>query len=506
MRRILTGLLLALLPVCFLPGQASPVEWKLPVDTLTEAVLGVAEFRFIPGWKEAPVAQSFLGKNLARLFLERVREIHTHEIDDRERRDYAMSIIHAEKLVIQKKLNELRSARDALYFPGIGIADSSRQKSIADDIEVQTERLLVLSELEPEGVELIPEKKLVFLKKDLVDDLLPPVMDQQAAAAKGKVDYLLWGTVREEAAGLLSLTVSLYASRPMLTLFSGRVTGSLGEFDRLVDRLFFRMATALAGRPWAILDISTAPSAAYIYVDGELAGIGAARLAYVRPGNYRLSFYADGFEVFEERITLEPESRGKKHYELASVSQETVLLTTIPPGADVYLGALKKGVTPLAFPLGATPDILSFSLDGYKSKVLPSTAKDLAVPHELPRDIISWDERVSAKRAEFYRSLGFLVLSVPIPVVLYGAYQNQAFGFLQYTGKSGFEYDKAMTMEKNTKTLYYAYFGSLFLTGSLFVNTMQKLMDYIRTGEESQRHPEGRGKEKEKEKEKEKTE
>jgi hypothetical protein len=490
LRRFLAGLFLALLPVCLLPGQTAPAEWEIPRDTLAEAVIGVAEFRYIParGDSSEP-SRDFLGRNIARLFREKIREITTHEIGDLERGDYFMSIITAERNLIMKKLDELTANRDALHFSGTSLPDSSRKDSLAEEIETLRERLRILARLDPQTIEIIAEKKLVLTKETEAEGLLSAVMDPRAAAAKAKVDYLLWGTLREEAAGMLSLSVSLYAARARITLFSGTLTSASGELDRLAGRMFLRLAASLAGRPWASLDIRTDPPDAYIYVDGELAGIGRARLAYVRPGGYRLSFYADGYDVLEERVSLEPESVQEKDFRLAPVAQETILLETIPPGADVYFGALKKGVTPLILPLGATPDILSLNLEGYKSKVFPSTAQDITAPHTLPRDIISWDERIATKRSDFYRSLGFLILSVPIPVLLYGAYQNEAFGFMQYTGRSGFDYDEAMEKEKKYRFLYYAYFGSLFLSGSLFVNTMQKLIDYIRTGEESQRYP-----------------
>jgi hypothetical protein len=507
MRRVFAGLVFALLPLCLLPGQSSSIvdeEWEIPQDTLSQAVIGVAEFRYLrepgrgrpssmPGSPSAP-SQSFLGVNLARLFREKLLEIKTHEISGGERDEYAMSIISAERTAILKKMNELAASRDALYFAGTALRDEAKQESLTEEIEILKERLGILNTIDDEKIEIISEKGLILLESGANEGLLPVVMDPQSAAAKDKVDYLLWGTVHEEAAGLLSLTVSLYAARSRQALFTGSATGSVGELDSLVDRLFFRLAASLTGRPWANLDIVTQPPDAYIYADGELAGIGRARLAYARPGSHHLSFYADGYDVLEEDISLEPESRQTMQYELIAVPRPTMLLETFPPGADVYFGALKKGVTPLIMPLGATPDIISLNLEGYKSKVLPSTSEDMNSVHILPRDIFSWDDRIDAKRADFYRSLGFLILSVPIPVMLYGAYQNEAFGYMQYTGRAGFDIDKAMDMERQYRIMYYAYMGSLFLSGSLLVNTIQKLMDYIRTGEESQKYPEGRGK------------
>ncbi|MCL1818287.1 MAG: PEGA domain-containing protein, partial [Spirochaetaceae bacterium] len=328
MRCLFAGLVWALAPVFFLAAQASPSQWTIPRDDLETAVIGVAEFRYVPA-RDAPgyaPEQSFLGGSVARLLREKLREIPVHEINGEERTAWLQGITAAEKRTVLKKLDELVTARDALFFPGAGLADSAKRESLEDEIENQRNILRVLDDLPPESIELIAEKKLSLLTEGLTEGLLPPVMDPQAAAAKARVDYLVWGTMREEDAGLVSIAASLYSSRAQLTLFSGEVTGSPGELEGLADRLFSRMAAALTGRAWACLDIATNPPSAYIYVDGELAGIGSARLAYVRPGAYRLSFYADGYEAGEEHIFLEPDSREKKDYALTEAPQASALL------------------------------------------------------------------------------------------------------------------------------------------------------------------------------------
>jgi hypothetical protein len=463
-----------------------------------EAVVGVAEFRYVP--MLAPdddprreASASFLGVNLAKLFHEKIQEIKIHEIGESEWADYTGSIISAEKEKVLKKIDELRKSRDALYFSGIAMRDGNKQDSLAEEIEIQRERLGFLSQLNFSDIEIIQEKDLKLLSSGtgLTDGLLPVVMDPQAAAANAQVDYLLWGTLREDVGGLLSLSVSLYAARQKKTLFSGSAPGSADQLDVLADRVFSRLASSLIGRPWATLDIRTNPAYAYIYVDGVLQGIGATRLAYVKPGTYRLSFYSDGYEVLERSIVLENESSQTVNYELVSAPLETILLQTLPAGADVYFGALKKGVTPLSLPLGVTPDIISLNLEGYKSRVFPSSSQDITSVHLLPRDSFSWEDRIAAKRGAFYRSLGFTILTVPAVVLLYGAYQNEAFGFMQYTNYGNYDYDKALERQKNTDMLRYAYLGGVFLFGALVINTIQNLLDYIRTGEESQKFPSG---------------
>ncbi|MDR1626292.1 MAG: PEGA domain-containing protein [Spirochaetia bacterium] len=505
MRRFLAGLACFFVPGFFLAAQATEVEVEaIPQDTLVEAVIGVAEFRYLPaaggppgGGVSAQGAQApapFLGATLARIFREKIAEITIHEIGGQERADYSRSIVAAQRAAVLKKIDELHGSRDALFFSGAAVPDGAKQDSLAEEIEVLQERLGFLSRLDVADVEIIGEKKLTLLSSatGMTEGLLPPVLDPQSAAAAAKADYILWGTLKDDTGGLLTLSVSLYAARQNKTVFSGSASGAVDQLERLADGVFFRLASSLTGRPWASLDIETNPSYTYIYVDGVLQGIGNTRLAYVRPGTYHLSFYSDGYEVLEQDVTLENESRQSLRFALAPVFLDPVLLQTFPTGADVYFGALKKGVTPLLLPLGETPDILSISLEGYKSRVLPSTSEDLSATHLLPRDVFSWDDLIQAKRAGFYRSLGVTILTVPLVVFLYGAYQNEAFGFIQYTGRGGYDYDQALEMQNDTNMLRYAYLGSLFLFGSLVINTIQNLMDYIQTGEESQKFPAGR--------------
>jgi hypothetical protein len=492
MRRSVPALFLALLPVCFLPGLPwdSPDDWENPADTLTEAVIGVAEFRF----NASEARTAFLGGNVARLFREKLSEISIHELNEEEGGQYALGIIAAEREKILRRIEELRASRDALFFPGTALRDSSRGESLTGDIEKEQEKLRRINALAPSEITLIREKKLRLLEPagTAAAELLPPVQNPQQAARDAKVDYLLWGSIREEVAGLISITASLYSARAKSALFSGFATGTVDEMESLVDRLFTSLAEAVAGRPWATLEIRTDPKNALVFVDGSLRGIGNVKLPYIRPGTYRVSIYADGYDTLEKEILLEARSRQNLSLDLAPAPLPEVTLETFPSGADVYLGAMKQGVTPLQLPLGATPDILSMSQEGHKTIVFPSTAAGIAETHILPRDIISWEERIETKRAGFYRAWGFFILSLPLPLMLYGAYQNQSFNFIQYTRSSGFDIDRARGMEKKGKILYYAYFGSLFLSGSLFVNTIQKLLDYIRTGEESQKYPDSR--------------
>lgn len=506
-------------------------DWVMPGEKNTEAYLAVAEFRF----SGTQARGAFLGENVARLFREKLSEVPTHTIGEAEAEDYARGLITQEREKILKKINELGENISALYFAGAGLRDTAKEETLREELAEERKKLLLADALSPQDVQFVREKKILLMGPgtkraaptptpppagaagasssgssprppgsqaagassspggaDRSLGLFPPVSNPQRPALKADADYFLSGVIQENLAGYISVSVSFYGARAGRVLFSSTASGSLDELEALVDKIFLSLADAVTGRPWATLEIKAEPGDALVFVDDKLAGIGRVKLAYVEPKEYRISLYADGHDVFEETLTLEAGSSRSLTFPLNPNPLPEILVDSFPQGADVYLGAMKKGQTPLPLPSGGAPDILSLSLSGYKTRVLPSNAAGAAGPHALPRSVFSWNDRVEIKREEFYRAWGFFVLSLPLPLALYGLYQNEFFGFTQFTNFSGYDREKAQSMDRNAKFLYYAYFGSIFLSGSLLVNAIQKLREYIRTGEESQKYPDSR--------------
>lgn len=495
MRRLAPVCLLFLLPLLRLYGQSLPQTPAAggtfpPKDSLEEAVFGVAEFRT----EAVEMRIAYLGENIARLFAEKLSEIRAREMSPGEGIAYAAGIIGEARRNAVKRLDELHARRDLLLFPGSALPAPDRFAELSVMIKEERDLLARLDGLSPAEIELVREKR--FRIREAEADgriLLAPALDPAQAAAKAGVDYLLYGTVREEAAGYITVSISFYGARAGTVLHTGRATGPLEGTELLVDGLFDGLAGAAAGRPWAGLEIRAEPKGSGIFVDGELRGISGARLSYVRPGSYRILVRADGYEPQEEVVELQSSSRLLREYTLTPTGAELMGIESLPSGANMYLGARRMGSTPLFLPADSMPQIGRLEAEGHKTKVYPFPPRpdESAAPHLLPRDIVSWKERVETKRRDFYRSLGFFILSIPVPVMLNGIYQNEVFGYLQFTGPKnpGYNPDTARGMVEKADFLYYSYFGSLFVSGSLLVNTLQKLFDYIRTGEESLRYP-----------------
>jgi hypothetical protein len=469
------------------PESTVPTNFP-PKDELKKVVLGVAEFRFIG----TDVRDRYFGKNVARLFLEKVLEIKTHNIGSEEESSYAEGIIAEFRRQKIKEIDGIYLKRDALLFSSLSVSTAAKFAEYTAAIDKAKKVLSRLADLPASEIVILREKELAHLKMNTDDNrLLPPVLGYPAAAAAaGKVDYLLWGTIEAEAADYFTVSAYFFGSRSGRILYSSRAVGQFAEMDRIVDGMFQDLAAAVTGREWACLSVSAEPKDAGIFVDGTLIGIGKASLPYTLPGTYRVLIQAAGYETIEEEVILGPFRREKKAYTLPVLDSDLFYIGSVPPGAKMYLGSLRMGDSPLTVPDNLTPQMGRLELEGYKTKVFPYPAEvESKTVHVLPRNIYSWEERIETKRSDFYRALGWFILSIPFPVLLNGLYETGSFGYLQYTASASYDRDTARGMAKDLNFLYYSYFGSLFISGSLLFNAVIKLFDYIRVGEESQRYP-----------------
>jgi hypothetical protein len=471
-------------------GPAGPAAKDFPPkDELKKAVLGVAEFRFVG----SDIRSQYFGKNIARLFLEKVLEIKTHSLGPEEHPAYVKGIVAEYRKRKIKEIDDLYAKRDSLTFGGLSISTAAKYAEYTAAINEIKTLLARLDDLPPEEIEVIREKELAHLKMNADDNrLLPPVIGNPAAAASaGKVDYLLWGTVEAEVSDFFTVTVHFFGTRSGKTLFSARAVGRFTEMDRIVEDIFQELAGAVVGREWAHLEISAEPKDAGIFVDGGLIGIGKASLPYAVPGTFRVLIRAAGHETVEEEIALEPFRRQKKTYTLQVLESNPFYIGSVPPGAKLYLGSLRMGDLPLEVAGNLSPQMGRIELEGYKSKVFsyPPPEEEQTTFHVLPRDIYPWEDRIEAKRSDFYSALGWFILSIPFPILLNGMYETESFGYLQYTSRASYDRETARGMAKDLNFMYYSYFGSLFISGSLLFNALVKLFDYIRVGEESRRFP-----------------
>ena len=97
-------------------------------------------------------------------------------------------------------------------------------------------------------------------------------------------------------------------------------------------------------------------------------------------------------------------------------------------------------------------------------------------------DTIDWGAEIREKRDGFYGSFSWFVLSVPVVMLLNGAYQNVLAAFPRVdSGELTVTERTAFAQLGNI--LYWSYLGAALISGGLLVNTVISLLDYIAAGE-----------------------
>jgi serine/threonine protein kinase/WD40 repeat protein len=124
----------------------------------------------------------------------------------------------------------------------------------------------------------------------------------------------------------------------------------------------------------AILTITTTPSGANVYLNGNPIGITPIQNKEVEPGTYTLKIEKSGYQIIQEIITLSPGKSTTINKELIPLPV-SVTINSNPTGAIVYVNGEQKGMTPLT--LSLLPGTYSIKLikNGYQEYNTQITVK-----------------------------------------------------------------------------------------------------------------------------------
>ena len=97
-----------------------------------------------------------------------------------------------------------------------------------------------------------------------------------------------------------------------------------------------------------------------------------------------------------------------------------------------------------------------------------------------------WAAEVTDARDRFYRSFGLFALSVSVPILVNGAYQNYT-GLLAADGSGALSGDLSAAEQdrilRQADALYAGYYAGVGLSAGLFGNMIWRLITYVRTAQ-----------------------
>jgi hypothetical protein len=242
------------------------------------------------------------------------------------------------------------------------------------------------------------------------------------------------------------------------------------------------LAEALLGRPWASLIVASEQQGARVRVDGKARGIGPVELPFLQPGPHDVEVSLEGFGTHEETVILEPRAHRELDVSLLPLETVVVGLDSAPAGALVYRDSLYVGATPLDLTLPPA-GVVTYRLvsEGYIDRYeTVSAAGPSRVEASLRRRIVDPTEWQEVRRKRFFRSLGALALSVPIPIVSYALALDSATARTN-TVRGSEEYDR---FTRRATISYALYLGGIFVSAVLGINMALDLGEYVRYAED----------------------
>ncbi len=111
----------------------------------------------------------------------------------------------------------------------------------------------------------------------------------------------------------------------------------------------------------ADLEVTSTPSGARVFIDGEFRGVTPLTITGLARGDHKLKIDNKGFEIIERPITIS--SAGKIREDAALVRNSgTLVLITQPPGVEVFVDGEAHGTTAVSESGGAASDPLRIDL------------------------------------------------------------------------------------------------------------------------------------------------
>lgn len=472
-------LYLLLLPgVAFARGQKEP-PWAglLPEDQAEEVLVAFAELE----GEALPREYQYLRSSIPRVILQQVEVLEEHALPPEEEAALRQRLFEDAVASLGVELDGLLAERDAVVFSEETRDDRrARRAEIEEEIETVRESADALLEADPSLVELIEPKSIRFRRAE--PTLLPAGRRLAVLAGEHSADFVVGGTL-EERGGYIFLDLEGYNAITRESVSLGGTAGRVEEIYDLLDPVVDEVATLLLGRPWGRLEVVTEIDDALILVEGKAAGFGRAEIAYLEPGNTKVRVVLGGDQVFETDVVVEPYGRVMVVPELTLPEAERIALVSDPPGADVYVDSIWTGRTPLLLDRPITPTTAILAKEDYlRGRVLLSPASPDVIEKPLIEDIVDWEEEIQMRRDRFYRSLGWFVVSLPLPILLNGMYSNIA--SLYVDGRPpGLTDNASDELVGRANTLLWATRGTAALSAGLFVNMAFQLRRYIRAGQ-----------------------
>jgi len=378
-----------------------------------------------------------------------------------------------------------RAARDLVALSTTDPARRAASLVTADDAVDKAElALAVLLESAPhDSPPPATPVPLNMLVADTNGKLLQASGNPAQTCASGKVDILVHGSVRM-VGSFIAIDAALYLASVGRDVWTATEYAAADGIDVAVAALARLLAEAMLGRPFALIRYAVTPVNAELAIDG-MAKRDAIDL-FFDAATHDASAHAPGYLPRSVKFYVEPGNDRTVTVSLDPLEAVGFNIATDPAGARVHVDGALIGSAPVAIPAAAYPRVGRISMPGYEDVqiiIRPDVILDDRNIIMVPSDGLAFDARFDTAKDRFYRSLGWFVVSLPLPVLSGGLFQTYYQTASQYAVDHPSSPDPAVIDSLNTR--YYgwqaAFWASTAVSAGLAINAVIALISYIHT-------------------------
>ena len=433
----------------------------------------------------------YLRNSIPLLLSDEISTLKSHRLSDNELHYYRKNHIDSKIISLEKEKSSLHYKRDSLLFSDLSGHDRRvSYREISDQIEEKEHAIESWRGLKPEDITLEKELPIIFQEYGASQKLTDPGGQISRFMENSDFDLLLTGRV-EQLDDMIYLEVSGWLQSSEEPVLSVSDTVREEDIDTIITDWSTELRTLILGRTWSGIRIHAEPAGAVLSIDGESRGVGSLEIDDLEPGYVTVSAMAAGYKSQSSQVYLLPGETLELDLTLEEGMKNVFYLTSDPPGADVYFGASWLGQTPLYTDFPSMKGQFRVVKDDFMPFYLPSDeiqGESLTV--QLGNNLFDRQAELELAKKKFYRSLGWFSISLAVPVILMGVYQNLDYRYYSYandyisTGDQN-SFDRAEEYKHKSDIAYYGFWGGVSISGGLLINTLFKLRDYIRAAEKS---------------------
>ncbi len=418
----------------------------------------------------------YIRKSLPAFFFNQLSVCRNHTLSENERSLVIKRIVEEKISEEEKNLTSFSRDYNMTFFQ-----DSTKKKELKDNIHKTEKKIRQIKKYNTGRITVKPVKDISFISSDEKNEALTfERVNIGKFVDDRKLDYLIYGSARQFS-GVLLVEVKLYSALEKKVLYNYSLTTDTNSLYASMGDAVSDLISILLGAPWSRITVITENKEADIYLNGTYIGSSIVRNMIVPPGIHSLEIKGQGIERKVVNVYLE--EKDDKTFEITARENEEKLiaLNTLPQDADVYYDSLWRGKSP--FLLNGLSGEIIIKKEGYReTRLFLDDVPGNYLEVKLSPDIFKKDEYFEKSRNTFYRNLSFFALSVPVPFFLFAVLNDYSDAY-NNSVSSGTNSSETERLRKLTNFSYYGYYGSLFLSISLFVNTIFHLNDYIKAGD-----------------------